>query len=217
VNGIESLLVFVKTIKLKFVNTLIFKLLTLNKRTIMSYIFGNDLPQKQDDSGISYIFLHYNNLYKKWEISQFRFRLINTKVNQVGGQFLTSNWFSTLFKENETGHFMVLGINKPFKYSVIKDIINSSEINQILYHKLNEAEIECGITFKDYYMINHDTINKILQKKELLNKEQLITLNGYNGLSKLSISGRIIEKKKLYVTLPEFTMNVNETLDDLHK
>ena len=165
-------------------------------------------PKVKDEDGITYIFGYYKN-GEGWSFVPHRFHIVNEKKNKVSGEFLTSNWFSCKYYPSETAHFMILGINKSFSYLNIIKIINESIPSQIIYHKLNEAEKEVGICFKDYYMINHDKVDKIVSEinSGFSNKE--INIYGYNGLSKLNLNCRVLNKKILYVTLPNFTMELN--------
>ena len=170
-------------------------------------------PTIYDEDGVNYVF----GYYKKgagWNFVPHRFQISNKRKHNVSGQFLTSNWFSNDYIKNDTAHFMVLGFNKSFTYSRLKEVINSSIPSQIVCHKLNEDEKEIGICFKDYYMIDHEHINSLLNDKVLKYTSKEKCLYGYNGLSKLRMSCRIIKNNVLYLTLPYFTMEFNDSINN---
>ena len=170
-------------------------------------------PKVYDEDGVNYVFGYYTK-YEGWDFVPHRFQIVNQQRHHVSGQFLTSNWFSRDYIKNDTGHFMVLGLNKSFSYSKLKEIINSAIPSQIIYHKLNEAEKELGICFKDYYMIDHEKINNLIEDNNLKQDSREISFFGYNGLSKLTMCCRIIKDHVLYLTLPDFTMEFNDSINN---
>jgi hypothetical protein len=166
-----------------------------------------DSPAKQDNDGITYIFGSYDK-EEKWNFSPFYFRLINTERNKISGQFISSNWFSKVYTQETPQHYMVIGINTPFDFKNIKNIINDSLPSQLLYHKITEKEFDAGVVFKDHYIITAGNNDKILREDTFkVSKHKSITINGENGLSKLIITARRLENDRLYMTLPDFTMN----------
>ena len=167
---------------------------------------GKHSPSVYDNDGVTYIFGYYKQV-TGWTFVPYRFQLINLDRNKVTGQFLTSNWFTCDYRENETAHFMILGLNKSFSYSEIKKYMNNCLPSQLIYHKLNDEEKEMGICFKDYYMINKDKVN--YYSKNIKKNSKEIYLMGYNGLSQLTLCVRSIKNDVLYVTLPDFTMEIN--------
>ena len=63
-------------------------------------------------------------------------------------------------------------------------------------------------------MIDHKEINSLINDDRLKFNSKETCLYGYNGLSKLTLCCHVIKDCVLYLTLPYFTMELNDSIND---
>tara|TARA_Y100000741_G_C18253819_1_gene558213 strand:- start:1955 stop:2545 length:591 start_codon:yes stop_codon:yes gene_type:complete len=175
-----------------------------------------------DNQNISYIFGVKKN--DRWHFVPHRFILsgLNTKLY---GQFISSNWFNDKFEDR--GEYIIVGVNKSFKYSDVSQKINSFDKDSNNLNITNE-ESDIGIVFKDKFVITKEIIHEQLCnndentndvcKKNMDNEDKSftiipkklfslnVTLKGQYNKSYLSLSVNKLSNGSIYTTLPDFTM-----------
>ena len=177
-----------------------------------------------DNQNTSYIFgFKRDNV---WTFAPRRFILYGLNA-KLYGQFISSTWFNQKLREDKV-EYMLLGINKSFKYSDITQTINSYDIDSNNLN-ISQEESGMGITFKDKFTISKDMIDENIcegeEKKIAINnnitlgnqvKSQTvvphriisatISLDGKYDKSKLSLSINKLSNGNIYITLPDFML-----------
>jgi len=179
----------------------------------------NDMYSKVhrvDNDNVSYIFGFKSD--NEWVFAPYRFILSghNTKLY---GQFISSTWFNHK-PMGDMVEYIIVGINKGFKYSDIAQTINSFDTDG---DNLNVSHEECamGISFKDKFTVSMETIREKLDKelngKIIKTRDNTlgspkkifgttIQIEGKYGKSYLTLSINKLTDGPIYITLPDFML-----------
>jgi len=169
-------------------------------------IIGNaatTMAQTTDRNGNQYIFAYQRG--GEWLLPQHRFQILKSEDKKVAGQYLTSNWFAQLMDITKDHDFMIIGIHGHFKYSEIKEALDSNSANSDDYSAITTMDREANVVFKDAYrMTSKQIINCINNGGDSDSME--MELNGNQG-SDLVLRVRKYTDKEVYITLPSFAIN----------
>jgi len=161
-----------------------------------------------DNDGVSYIFGNYTN-ERGWLFNPYKFCLVNKNRGKVSGQFITSNWFNCIYDGGIPQHYVVLGIKGSFDYKNINKMMNDSYPPMLLFYGITKEEVEAGVMFKDHYVLNSVAGKKILEDETFkISEYKYIKILGEAGISTLVISARRMKDDKLYMSLPDFNIDI---------
>ena len=148
---------------------------------------------------------HLGDYEKRWRFLRHRFQLTsnNGDDNNVVGQYITSNWFSHIYKSDEEQEYLVMGVKGNFQYSTLAALANGARICRGR-DKLTVIESDQGVIFKEHFVISPEECEKI-HNNNVPDMERIfnILIKGKYSNSELSFSSRIMGKG-IYMTLPTF-------------
>ncbi len=160
----------------------------------------------RDNNGLQYIF-GYLDKNSVWHFPPHRFQLINKSSDTIVGQYLTSNWYSQIYKTNTVQRYMVLGIQGGISYSkIVKFIKDDQERNNTVFPNTINP-IGYSVVFKDYFEISAAKTSELIVDGQL-EESKVVNCSGIINNTILSLRVRKYNGG-LYVTLPSFVRQTN--------
>jgi hypothetical protein len=158
-----------------------------------------------------------------WSFVPYRFILSGHNTN-LYGQFISSTWFNHS-PDEENVEYIILGINKSFKYSDIAQAINSVSMDDDTLN-ISQRERGLGVTFKENFTIsmdairetiNKETVGKLIKTRDIKSTTSTVVppkkifcttfrTKGRNTDSLLSLSINKLTGGVINITLPSFTL-----------
>ena len=178
---------------------------------------------RTDNENNSYIFGFKSG--DSWSVVPYRFILYTHNTN-LYGQYLSSTWFNHS-PDEENVEYIILGINKSFKYINITQAINSVSMGDDTL-SISQKERGMGVTFMEKFTIsmdairetiNNETVGKLIKTRDNKSTTSMPVLptkifsttfrtKGVNTECILSLSINKLSLGAIHITLPSFTLNL---------
>ena len=157
----------------------------------------------KDNTGVQYIFAYFIK-NAGWKLCQQFFRITHKEDSYILGQYLTSLWYSHIYRAGDIQRYMVIGVRGGFSVLLLSKIIN-------VWDKNSGGEQEgfpafpSNIVFKDIYKVPiARTVKEINERQE--EETFLFPINGKYTRTPLTLRARKIQNG-LYMTLPDFVLD----------
>ena len=158
-----------------------------------------------DNNKTSYIFGFKQNGI--WVVVPHRFILSGFHA-KLYGQFISSTWFNHTFSGDKE-EYLLLGINKSFKYSDIVQTINTYDTDSDNLN-ISQEESHMGITCKEKFTLLRYMIQQMNDDERNVNLKEYasstVHLHGKYDEASLYLSIHTLPNGTVYITLPDFTL-----------